>query len=187
MADYTLSYTGQEIDNLLKKIEGLEDILPIEKGGTGATTVADALKHLCGIYEDEEYAGCYYRMDGNVKEWLNPPMESGVKYRTTKRHMGGIVYVQSGDIPTLASGSSSSPANRTIAFGESGDVIDTFVHMNLSLVNDAGKKASVPYFSPSTGELLSMWNMTGSRTIMIKSFTDLSNWSGQYYVEYTLK
>ena len=42
--------------------------------------------------ESKDYPGCYYRMvDGEV-EWLNPPMVTGVEYRTTERRDGKPVY-----------------------------------------------------------------------------------------------
>lgn len=36
--------------------------------------------------------GCYYRMVGGEKEYINPPMRSGVEYRTTERFAGEPVY-----------------------------------------------------------------------------------------------
>lgn len=44
--------------------------------------------------EDEEYPGCYYRMRDGEKEWLNPPMEFGVEYRTTERYRGEVIYIK---------------------------------------------------------------------------------------------
>lgn len=43
--------------------------------------------------ESAEHPGCFYRVlsDGTV-EWLNPPMEMGVEYRTTERVLGNPVY-----------------------------------------------------------------------------------------------
>lgn len=34
--------------------------------------------------ESTEYPGCFYRMCGTEKSWINPPMVSGVEYRTTE-------------------------------------------------------------------------------------------------------
>ena len=44
--------------------------------------------------EDTSYPGCYYRMAGSVKEWINPPMVPGVEYRTTDRFNGVPVYTK---------------------------------------------------------------------------------------------
>jgi hypothetical protein len=44
--------------------------------------------------ESTDSPGCYYRMvDGDV-EWINPPMFTGVEYRTTERHDGKVVYTK---------------------------------------------------------------------------------------------
>ena len=44
--------------------------------------------------ESEDYPGCYYRMRDGEIEWLNPPMELGVEYRTTERYRGEVIYVK---------------------------------------------------------------------------------------------
>ena len=45
--------------------------------------------------ESTEYPSCYYRMVDGEKEWLNPPMEDGIEYRTTERFSGKPVYTMS--------------------------------------------------------------------------------------------
>ena len=44
--------------------------------------------------EDADHPGCYYRMVDGVKEWLTPPMQLGVEYRTTERYNGKPVYAK---------------------------------------------------------------------------------------------
>lgn len=61
----------------------------------GLLQTADGRVSLLPFIEDEENPGCYYRMVGNVREWLNPPMENEVVYRTTERWLGKPVYVTS--------------------------------------------------------------------------------------------
>lgn len=51
--------------------------------------------------ESTDYPGCFYRMVGGVVEWLNPPMELGVEYRTMKRHCGKPVYTKAFDFGAL--------------------------------------------------------------------------------------
>lgn len=67
----------------------------VECGGTGADNAAEARENLgvAPAIESTDKPGCYYRMVGNEKEWLNPFMESGVEYRTTERYWGEPVYV----------------------------------------------------------------------------------------------
>lgn len=89
----------------------------IKVGGTGqndsvAQTVAtqkyvdDKLANISGgsagsagsiFTEDTTHSGCYYRMVGSEKEWLNPPMVRGVEYRTMERHNGKTVYTMTDD------------------------------------------------------------------------------------------
>lgn len=44
--------------------------------------------------EHPDYPGCYYRTVDGVTEWLNPPMEVGVEYRTAERWNGSPVYTK---------------------------------------------------------------------------------------------
>lgn len=44
-------------------------------------------------FESKVYSGCYYRVVNGEKEWINPPMIDGTRYRTTERHNGKPVYV----------------------------------------------------------------------------------------------
>lgn len=47
-----------------------------------------------GTTESIEHPGCFYRMVNGVQEWLNPPMELGVEYKTTERYLGKPVYTK---------------------------------------------------------------------------------------------
>lgn len=54
------------------------------------------------IIEDSTYSGCFYRMNGGVQEWFNPPMVLGADpYRTTERYNGKPVYVKLVDVGTM--------------------------------------------------------------------------------------
>ena len=46
------------------------------------------------VVEDAAHPGCYYRMVGEEKEWINPPMVEGAEYRTTERYKGKPVYTK---------------------------------------------------------------------------------------------
>ena len=46
------------------------------------------------LVESADYPGCFYRLYGGLKEWLNPPMVVGEEYRTTDRMDGKTVYVK---------------------------------------------------------------------------------------------
>ena len=42
----------------------------------------------------DETSGCYYYLVNGKKEWINPPMEVGVEYRTIERRNGKPVYTR---------------------------------------------------------------------------------------------
>lgn len=56
--------------------------------------VANLLKQLAvGVgVEDDSSKGCYYRMVGDIKEWINPPSVLNTEYRTTERWNDKPVY-----------------------------------------------------------------------------------------------
>ena len=104
---YVSKYSGEEIDALL--------------GGAGAgnvrydaaQTLTDAQKTqargnisaMQGI-ESTDHPGCYYVLNGSAVEWINPPMQVGVEYRTTERYLGKPVYTQiinCGSMPDIGS------------------------------------------------------------------------------------
>ena len=51
--------------------------------------------------ESKKYPGCYYRDVNGAEEWINPPMISGVHYRTAKRFGGKPVLTVAYAIPHL--------------------------------------------------------------------------------------
>ena len=60
---------------------------------------------------DSTYPSSLYRMVGNNKEWLNPPMIDDTEYRTIERTQGGlVVYTKYKRINFSGSGSPTSPA-----------------------------------------------------------------------------
>lgn len=58
------------------------------------------------LVEDIGYPGCYYRMVDGVEEWLNPPMVTGVEYRTTERFENMVVFAKLIDYGALPTGGS---------------------------------------------------------------------------------
>ena len=81
-----------------------------EVGTPTATTDAVNLAYVNANFQpakaDAAYPSCYYRTVDGVKEWINPPMVSGVEYRTAERWMGKPVYtkiVSFGKLPNSTS------------------------------------------------------------------------------------
>lgn len=95
-----------------------------EVGTPTASTDAVNLAYVTANYgpakADTTYPSCYYRTVDGVKEWINPPMASGVEYRTTERWMGKVVYtkiVSFGSLPNATSKYMNwSPESGTVAY-----------------------------------------------------------------------
>lgn len=66
MANYKLSYTGEEIEEILNKANALEEVVSIEKGGTNATTAEEARSNLGFDYGSAEPSGTPNTGEGSV-------------------------------------------------------------------------------------------------------------------------
>jgi len=65
---------------------GTQTLLEVSAGDVKVMGVSAPL-------EDAAYPGCLYTLtDTGDTEWINPPMEAGVEYRTTMRWQGSPVY-----------------------------------------------------------------------------------------------
>ena len=135
--------------------------------------------------ESTDYPGCFYRMVGEVQEWLNPPMVIGVEYRTTERYNGKPVYWKSfnfGNLPNatlklISHGSSSIEdivASSCSARSGSGSVVHIPSATNDLYVNEA------PYFVGLT------WasGATESRVYIVTN-ADRTSWTGKFLLKYT--
>lgn len=61
--------------------------------------------------EDMDNRGCYYRVVNGEQEWINPPLEVGVEYRTTERYLGKAVYARMYDCGECGKGRTSITIN----------------------------------------------------------------------------
>lgn len=97
---YTSAYKGEEIDAAVKKVsEGLAGGVTSFNGRSGVVVpqAGDYTAAMVGsapAQNDSDYSGCYYRMNGAAKEWINPPMQLGVEYRTAGRYNSKPVYAK---------------------------------------------------------------------------------------------
>ncbi len=84
--------------------DGTDPLTPTAIGAVGydaAQSLTDAQKAqargnisaMQGI-ESTDHLGCYYVLNGSAVEWVNPPMELGVEYRTTERYLNEPVYTK---------------------------------------------------------------------------------------------
>ena len=95
MAQYNSKHTGSQIDSAVARALA---------GGA----IDQAIAKKMDATESTDYLGCYYRTVDGVKEWLNPPMNLGVEYRITERHLGNPVYVKLVDCGALPNSASKS-------------------------------------------------------------------------------
>lgn len=132
--------------------------------------------------EDENNAGCIYRMVNGEKEWLNPPMLDGVAYRTTRRYFGKPIYVQSINFGSLpASGQSE------FKVGASGDDIDKILTLDIKAYNSTNTQYAYKFpFLDTNGNVWGAVRKTGIRTFNFYAIKDMSGYTATVYIEYTI-
>nr|DAE22058.1 MAG TPA: hypothetical protein [Siphoviridae sp. ctBtS10] len=101
-------------------------------------------------------------------EWINPPMQLGVEYRTTERYLGKPVYVK-----TINMGNLPGNAVKQSSF-QSNNVVDKIVSVTGQCTSDSGVNMSLPYHAGSGPN----WNTviligaTGVGTAQIVTFAE---------------
>lgn len=130
--------------------------------------------------ESEEFPGCYYRMVGGEREWINPPMIIGEHYRTNKRHKGKPVYVTSVDLGVLPSSSSKSI---NIASDSSG--FSAVVSLSTYAINAAGATFPFPMFT-SAGYVCAYARLGKDGKLIVWTFdSNMNSYTGLATAEYT--
>lgn len=94
------AYSYENVNALVRQLETL-----IENAGDLGPLIVDVEKLKNLSIESAEHPGCYYRIVNGETEWINPPDEYGVEYRTTERWKGRPVYKETIFIPSLPSNS----------------------------------------------------------------------------------
>lgn len=83
--------TAAAVVELESDVAAMETNVAANKASiTGLRTDVNTLKAL--FTESGPNPGCYYRIVNGVNEWVNPPMQTGIEYRTTERWKGKPVY-----------------------------------------------------------------------------------------------
>lgn len=93
LQDYYMSdYSGEEIDERLTaahnavRYDAAQTLTSEQKA-----QARNNISAMQGI-ESTDHPGCNYVLNGSTVEWVNPPMQLGVEYRTTERYLGKPVY-----------------------------------------------------------------------------------------------
>ena len=182
---YVSQYSGEEIDALLRG------------AGTGtvrydaAQTLTDAQKAqarnnisaMQGI-ESTDHPGCNYVLNGSTVEWINPPIQLGVEYRTTERYRGKPVYIRLEEIAAL-------PNNTTLTVSKVGVpsggtlYVDNIVDYRAEFYSNS-TVYSIPY-----NDVVDIPECSGIRygsgiTYSIRTKgVDYSNYAGRIWIKYT--
>lgn len=134
-------------------------------------TPADASLYV----EDTTYPGCYYRMAGGEKEWLNPPMAYGVEYRTTKRKNGEAIYTKK-----VNAGAMPNKGYKAVTIGAKASKIDWII----VVINDGTYTNILPFVNGS-GTVGARFFTQETGTCSIHTFEDMSNRNAEITLEYT--
>ena len=129
-------------------------------------------------YDGNKALKCMYGGKWNPWEWINPPMADGVEYRTTKRDNGKPVYVTSVNFGAL-------PANSHIdvQISTAGSVLN-MLSINVMATDKDGKEYPFPFIT-SDGLLRGAARMGGSRTVLVFTYSNISDYTGKLIAEYT--
>ena len=123
---------------------------------------------VAGAEESADYSGCYYRTVDGETEWLNPPMEAGVDYRTAERWLGKAVYVRLVEFGALPNAAAAS-----VSLGITNDRI-----VSLGGIAVSGDTA-LPL--PAEGVAVSV---NGEGMLSIEAASDCSGYTGYVTVKY---
>lgn len=110
-------------------------------------------------------------------EWVNPPMISGMEYRTTERFNGKVVYAMAVNCGTLPNATSKS--------------VSTIIPSTANIISATGVAAAGSGSSETfpvidyKGAVASSFFLTAGKSVMINTFTDMSTHAGYITVKYT--
>lgn len=104
-------------------------------------------------------------------EWVNPPMDLGVEYRTTERYLGKPVYVKAVDFGALPNATT-----KTVTWAASGEVLAV---LSVEATGSQGDPVGL-------GASLSGTELTATKTTLyVKSSGDYSSNTAVFRLKYT--
>lgn len=172
--DYVLTYSGEEVDDLLGKASAAVRY-DLAQSLTAAQQ-AQARGNIAAMHgiESTDHPGCIYVVTSGVIEWVNPPLNLGVEYRTTERYLGKPVYKQ------------------VIDFGKLGNSTTKSVDVAVANVEKipilGGTASEIPLMSGAYGGRISqVWAQRDAEkiTVSITTTADLSWMSAVVLLGYT--
>ena len=163
-----------------------EKILGLEKNtqtlGDTVQELGDVTQELANrMIESEEHPGCYYHMVGEEVEWLNPPLEDSVPYRTTERLNGKVVYAifqELGALPAFGT--------KEIYLASGDEVRPSGYLSNVFLTFGSGRLHCGNVMVSNDPAVICRFVIKGTKTIELTTFTDMSGYTTKLYSKYTL-
>lgn len=130
--------------------------------------------------EDPDYPGCYYRMNGSTKEWVNPPMVTGKEYRTTERYLGKPVYAK------VITGVALAVADTTVSIPLGVTAVTNLVDFVITHQGTTDSVYTFPSHSLYDGDpMLTGYFAKSSRTFVLQTHGDFSAHTATVFAKYT--
>lgn len=174
-----------DIAALILRVNNLED--ETSSLGTGIENLGTGIETLNNLFKQSgPNPGCYYRLvtvnGETVNEWINPPNEVGIVYRTTERWNGKPVYQKLfyvGALPNKTLVGISVDAHYTKIISVSGFAIDNenLMHYPFPIVQNGLTPIAVIQGVESNGGDESL--------VVIQTNEDISHMTGYIQVKYT--
>ena len=132
--------------------------------------------------ESQEYIGCFYRVSQGVVEWLNPPSQYGVEYRTVERWQNKSVYQK-----TLYA--ASLPNNSIVGIEVDAAFTDIVSISGYALDTDNNYYHPFPVIESGVTPIVVIAGFEGDGgdggTVVLRTMTDASNYQAYITVKYT--
>ena len=134
------------------------------------------------------------RVVNGVQEYINPPMQLGVEYRTTERHDGKPVYVRIIELPALSVGAENAGARTSISSEQLCLNCACLVRYDMFIYPaDGGGMQRLPAFDGTSGKIMAMGSLNQSNVSSgevylygsIYTFRDLSSYKASVTAWYT--
>lgn len=145
--------------------------------------VATLKDDVAGIaIESEDYVGCFYRVSQGIVEWLNPPSQYGVEYRTVERWQNKAVYQKTLYVASLPNNSIVGievDSAYTAVVSISGYALDTdnnYYHPFPIVVSGVTPIAVISGFEGDGGD---------GGTIVLRTNTDARSYQAYITIKYT--
>lgn len=164
----------------LEEIKEDNDLTALYQRVTGLRTDVDELSAL--FVESGPHPGCYYRIIDGENEWINPPNEFGIAYRTTERWNNKPVYQKLfyvGALPNKTLMGVAVNAHYTKIISVSGFAIDNenLMHYPFPIIQNGLAPIAVIQGVESDGGDESL--------VVIQTNEDISHMTGYITVKYT--